>query len=89
MRSAVYAMAQDANGRPKERSEAVEYTNSWISDLIDEHIHSERNRGILKRSYIDGIGQERIAEEYGMSTRQIQNIIKHFRLNVLAKIKNS
>ena len=33
----------------------MNYTNSDISRVIDEYIHSERNRQILKRRYIDGI----------------------------------
>ena len=37
--------------------------------------HSARNREILKRSLFDGIPYERIAEEYGLSTRQVANII--------------
>ncbi|MBQ7737655.1 MAG: hypothetical protein IJT62_07455 [Oscillospiraceae bacterium] len=49
-----------------------------MRNLIAEYIHSERDRRVLLRVYIDGIGQERLAEEMGLSTRQIQNIIyKH------------
>ena len=53
----------------------MQYTNSQIRALIDEHIHSERDRGILKRSLCDDIGYERIAEEYGMSRSQIARIV--------------
>lgn len=53
----------------------MEYTNSQISRLIDEVIHNERNRQILKRRYIDGICYEPLAEEFGMSVRQIKNIV--------------
>ena len=52
-----------------------EYTNSQIAEIIDEHIHSERDRKILKRRYIDGICIEPLAEEFDMSPRQIRNII--------------
>ena len=52
-----------------------EYTNSQIAEIIDEHIHSERDRNILKRRYIDGICIEPLAEEFDMSPRQIKNII--------------
>lgn len=51
------------------------YTNSEIRALIDEHIHSERDRGILKRSLCDKISYERIAEEFSMSRSQIARII--------------
>lgn len=52
-----------------------EYTNSEISHEIDERIHSERDRAILKRRLIDGICFEPLAEEFDMSVRQIQNIV--------------
>ena len=51
------------------------YTNSQIAHIIDEYIHSERNRKILKRRYIDGICFEPLAEEFDLSVRQIKNII--------------
>ena len=53
----------------------IEYTNSQIAELIDERIHNERNRKILKRRYIDGICFEPLAEEFNLSVRQIKNII--------------
>ena len=59
----------------KSQKEVMEYTNSQISRLIDEVIHNERNRQILKRRYIDGICYEPLAEEFGMSVRQIKNIV--------------
>ena len=53
----------------------MEYTNSQMSSLIDEHIHSERDRAILKRRLIDGICFEPLSEEFSMSVRQIQKIV--------------
>lgn len=52
-----------------------EYTNSQISAVIDEYIHSQRNRNILKRRYVDGITYERIAEEFDLSVRQTKTIV--------------
>jgi len=52
-----------------------EYTNSQISGIIDEYIHSERDRKLLKRRLIDGITYERLAEEFELSVRQLKNII--------------
>lgn len=55
-----------------------EYTNSQLSYIIDEYIHSERDRNILKRRYIDGIHLEPLAEEFDLTPKQIRNIIsKH------------
>lgn len=52
-----------------------EYTNSQISHLIDEYIHSERDRNILKRRLIDGLTYEKLAEEFDLSVRNIKNIV--------------
>ena len=43
--------------------------------LIDEYIHKERDRKILKRRLLDGICYEPLAEEFDMSVRQIKNIV--------------
>lgn len=50
-------------------------TNSEIEKAIDEWIHSERDRRILKRRLIDGICYEPLAYEMDMSVRQIKNIV--------------
>lgn len=52
-----------------------EYTNSQITELIDELIHSERDRRILKRRLVDGCCFEPLAEEFDMSVRQVKNIV--------------
>lgn len=53
----------------------MDYKNSEISALIDEYIHSERDRAILKRRFIDGICFEPLAEEFRLSVRQTKNIV--------------
>ena len=53
----------------------MEYRNSEISRVIDDYIHSARDRRVLKLRFIDGLTYERIAQEMDMSVRQIQNII--------------
>jgi len=52
-----------------------EYTNTQIARLIDDYIHSERDRRILKRRLIDGICYEPLAEEFDMSVRQMKSIV--------------
>ena len=56
----------------------MNYKNSDISAVIDEYVHSERDRAILKRRHCDGICYEPLAEEFNMSVRQIQNIIYRY-----------
>lgn len=53
-----------------------EYTNSEISALIDDYIHNESHRKILKRRLIDGTKYDALAAEFGLSRNQICNIVK-------------
>jgi len=43
--------------------------------MIDEWIHNERDRSILKRRLLDGICFEPLAEEFDLSVRQVKNIV--------------
>lgn len=52
-----------------------EYSNSQIAHIIDEYVHKERDRKILKRRYCDGICYEPLAEEFNLSVPQIKRII--------------
>lgn len=53
----------------------MEYTNSRIREVIEEWIHSERDRRILERRLVDGITFEQLANEFDMSPRQMKNIV--------------
>lgn len=55
--------------------EKKEITTSEMISLIDEHIHNERNRHLLKRRLIDGIIFEDLAEEFDLSVRQTKRIV--------------
>ena len=50
----------------------IEYTNSSVARIIDEYIHSERDRAIIKRRLIDGVSIERLAEEFDRLPRAMQ-----------------
>ena len=52
-----------------------EYETDEVSNAIDQWIHSERDRKILKRRLIDGICYEPLADEMQMSVRQIKDVI--------------
>ena len=52
-----------------------DFSNTNLANAIDEWIHSERDRKILKRRLIDGICYEPLANEFDMSVRQIKNIV--------------
>ncbi len=50
-------------------------SNSEIINLINEYIHSERDRQIMKRRLVDGICYEPLAEEFDLSTVQTKRIV--------------
>lgn len=60
------------------REVPIQFDNSEIERRIDERVHHERNRRILKRRLIDGICYEPLAEEFDMSVRQIKNIVYRY-----------
>ena len=53
----------------------MEYTNSRIREIIAEHIHSERDRKLMKRRMIDNITIETLAAEFELSVSQVKRII--------------
>ena len=53
-----------------------EISNSQLAEAIDEWIHSERDRHILKRRLIDGIYYEQLADECNISVRQLKEIVR-------------
>lgn len=59
----------------RKNKKEIAYTNSQIIEIIDEHVHSERDRALLKRRFVDGICFEPLAEEFDLSVRQVKNII--------------
>lgn len=60
-----------------------DYTNSEVSEIIDEYVHSERDRALLKRRLIDGLTQEKLAEEFDLSVRQVQRLLYKLQNHVL------
>ena len=52
-----------------------EYTNSQIITIIDDYVHNERDREILKRRFVDGICYEGLAYEFNLSVQRIKAIV--------------
>lgn len=67
----------------------MEYKNSDIAAIIDEYVHDQKHRAILKRRYIDGVCYEPLSEEFGLSVRQTKNIIYKHENTILDKIKKT
>ena len=53
----------------------MQYSNSQMIALIEEWIHSERDRAILHRRLVDGISFERLAEEFDLSVRYTKTVV--------------
>lgn len=66
---------ENVSGEGTQKVDLSDVKNSDIANAIDEYIHSERDRKILKRRLIDGICYEPLADEMDMSVRQIKNIV--------------
>ncbi len=60
------------------RKELTQLDNSEIERRIDERVHHERNRRILKRRLIDGICYEPLAEEFELSVIQVKRVVYKF-----------
>lgn len=54
----------------------ITLSNSQLAELIGEHIHSERNRQIMRMKLIDGLTYEKIAEIVDMSPRYVRALVK-------------
>jgi DNA-directed RNA polymerase sigma subunit (sigma70/sigma32) len=54
--------------------------------LIDEWIFNERDRAILKRRLLDGKTFEQLAEEFDLSTQNIQRIVYKSQNKLFLKI---
>ena len=51
------------------------YTNSQIRHLIEEHIHSARDRDILIDRFVNGLTFCELENVYHLSERQIKKIV--------------
>lgn len=67
-------------------TDRFDLSNFEIDYLIDQWIRNERDRVILKDRLINGMTFERLAEKYGMSVRQIQNIVYKSMDRLVSKI---
>lgn len=59
-----------------------EYTNSEIRFIIDEHLHSKRDREIAYARLIDGLTIEECAELFDRDPRHMQRIINRIQTDV-------
>lgn len=53
----------------------LDKSNSEIIELINEYIHSERDRDLLVDRYTNGYTFERLGELHDLSTIQVKRIV--------------
>lgn len=52
-----------------------DYSNTDMSKAIDDYIHSDRDRQILKSRLIDGLTYDELSDRYHLSARRIKTIV--------------
>ena len=57
------------------REEIDKYSTDHINYLIDQYIHSERDRAIVRRKLIDDIIFEDMEVEFKLSVRRLKSIV--------------
>lgn len=50
-------------------------SNTEIINLINEYVHSERDRKLMQRRFVDGIRYEPLSEEFDLSTVHTKRIV--------------
>ena len=68
------------------RDEIDRFSDAHIRFLIDQFIHSERDRAILKRKLLDDITFERLAEEFDLSVRRTKTIVYNGQMKIYKHI---
>lgn len=53
-----------------------------VTEIIDQHVFSERDRRLLKRRLIDGIPYEELAEEFYLSVIRTREIVKEYKRTI-------
>ena len=62
------------------------YTNSQITAVIDEYVHSSWQREALKLRFCDGLTHEQIAEKMGYSTQYIKEVVKKHKPTIFSQL---
>lgn len=72
--------------RTDKAQEMKEYCNSDIAIAIDEYVHSERDREIMKRRLIDGLTYDELSAEFNLSARQLKNVVYKWQNKIFSHI---
>lgn len=61
-----------------------DYTNSRVSALIDEYIHNQRDREILRDNLVDGLTYDELASKYRLSYDGVKKIIRKGKMTIFS-----
>lgn len=64
----------------------MEYANSQIKLIIEDWVHSIRDREILCSRYIDGLTFEALAEKHDLSVRHVKTIVYKYEQVIFSHI---
>ena len=67
--------------------ENFDMSRSEWENLIDEWVFNEIHRKMLKRNLLDGRTYEQIAEQFGMSSRQVARLIPKLQEKLFKHVK--
>lgn len=62
-------------------------SRSELDHIIDEWVFNERDRAILRRRLFDGIIYEQLADEFGLSVRQVKNIVHKSEIRLFTHVQ--
>ena len=63
--------------RPCQSEKAMtDYRNSELQALINEYIHSQRDREIIKDRLVNGLTYAELSQKHYLSERQIKRIVQ-------------
>ena len=55
--------------------------------IIDQYVHSERDRALMKRRLHDRVSIEALSEEFAISPRQCFDVVKANRTLIIVQLK--
>ena len=60
------------------------YSNSRLTEIVADYIHSERDRAVLLRKFCDNRTIEQLGEEFELSDSQIKRIIYRHSMTIFS-----
>lgn len=62
------------------------YKNSDMCRAIEEYVHNQRHRELLRLRYCEGMTYEEIAEVVSFSPQHVRHICKHYKQILISSL---